>query len=226
MHKFEKATTILFGALVLAGVLACGRGNNNASPPAPAVPPVPAVPTMPAVPPVPPVPTPPTMPAMPPAIPGAQVVQPGAALDSNFGTISLSTGFMPDPKVAQGRSGGARDAATISPGCAGWIDAAKPDHIFIAQTPFGANFRILAHSTAQPSQDITLVIQKPDGTFMCNDDAAPPATDPVLAGNSLLPGVYKIWVGSYQQGQFADYRIALTELSSVTTDSLQTTMPN
>ncbi len=221
MQKFDKATTILFGALVLAGVLACGRGGNNATPPAPAVPPVPAVPT-PFVPPVQmPVPVVP-----PPPLPGAQVVQPGAGLDSNFGTVMLSTGFMPDPKVAQGRSGGARDAATISPGCAGWVDANKPDHVFIAQTAFGANFRILAHSTSQPQQDITLLVQKPDGTYMCNDDAAPPATDPIVTGNSLMPGVYKIWVGSYQQGQFADYRIAFTELNSVTTDSLQNTAPN
>ena len=38
--------------------------------------------------------------------------------------------------------------------------------------------------------------------------------------------LFAIWVGSYQQGQFADYRIAFTELSSVTTDSLQNTAPN
>jgi hypothetical protein len=224
MHSIEKATTILFGALVLAGVLACSRfRNDDASPPAPAVPTVP-VPGVPA-PPV-PVPAPGTLPTLAPGIPGAQVVQPGAALESNFGTVQLSAGFMPDPKVAQGRSGGARDASTLSPGCTGWIDLAKPDHIFVAQTPFGANFRILAHSTSQPQQDITLVLQRPDGTFMCNDDAAQGATDPILAGSSLLPGVYRIWVGSYEQGQYADYRIAFTELASVTTESLQTTMPN
>ncbi len=211
MLKTEKALTIVFGALVLAGVLACGSSSS------PTPPPVPVVPTVP----------PPGMPVVPPpVVPGAQVVQPGAAGDSNFGTVTLSTGFMPDPKVAQGRSGGARDASTISAGCAGWIDANKPDHLFVAQTAFGANFRILAHSTRQPTQDVTLVVQKPDGTYMCNDDAAAPATDPIIAGNTLAPGIYKIWVGSYQQGEFADYRIGFTELGSVTTDQLQNATPN
>ena len=212
MLKMEKALTIVFGALVLAGVLACGSSSTPTPPPAPVVPTVP----------------PPTMPMVPPPVvpPGMPVVQPGAAGDSNFGTVTLSTGFMPDPKIAQGRSGGARDASTLNSGCAGWIDANKPDHIFVAQTAFGANFRILAHSTRQPMQDVTLIVQKPDGTYLCNDDAVAPATDPIVAGNTLMPGIYKIWVGSYQQGEFADYRIGFTELGSVTTDQLQNATPN
>jgi len=215
MLKTEKALTIVFGALVLAGVLACGS-SSTPTPPVPAVPGVP-VPGMPGLPP----------PGVPPVVPpGMPVVQPGAAGESNFGTVTLSTGFMPDPKVAQGRSGGARDASTLSPDCAGWIDANKPDHIFVAQSAFGANFRILAHSTAQPTQDVTLVVQKPDGTYICNDDAVAPATDPILAGNALMPGIYKVWVGSYRQGEFADYRIGFTELGSVTTDQLQNATPN
>lgn len=221
MLKTEKALTIVFGALVLAGVLACGS-SSTPTPPVPAVPGVP-VPGAPVAAPGTPMPGMP-MPGMP--VPGAQVVQPGATGESNFGTVTLSTGFMPDPKVAQGRSGGARDASTLSPGCAGWVDANKPDHIFVASTAFGANFRILGHSTRVPTQDITLVMQKPDGTYVCNDDAAAPATDPILAGNQLLPGVYKIWVGSYQQGEFADYRLGFTELGSVTTDSLQNAAVN
>lgn len=218
MLKTEKALTIVFGALVLAGVLACGS-SSSPTPPAPGVP-VPGAPV--AVPGTP-------VPGMPmPGMPGApQVVQPGAGGgESNFGTVSLRTGFMPDPKVAQGRSGGARDAQTLNSECRGWIDANKPDHIFVAETAFGMNFRILAHSTSQPTKDITLVIQKPDGTFVCNDDAAPPATDPIIANQNFMPGIYKVWVGSYQQGEFADYRIGFTEMSNVTTEQLQGATPN
>ena len=222
MLKTEKALTIVFGALVLAGVLACGS-SSSPTPPAPAVPgvPVPGAPVVGA--PMPGMPNMP-MPGTPVAVP--QVVQPGAVGESNFGTVTLSTGFMPDPKVAQGRSGGARDAQTVSSDCRGWIDMNKPDHLFVAQTAFGGNFRILGHSTRQPMQDITLVIQKPDGTYVCNDDAAPPATDPIIQGQQWMPGVYKIWVGSYTQGEFADYRLGFTELGSVTTDSLQNATPN
>lgn len=222
MLKTEKLLTIVFGALVLAGVLACGS-SGTPTPPVPAVPgmPVPAVPVPGA-----PVPGMPNMPNMP--VPGAQVVQPGAVGESNFGTVALSTGFMPDPKVAQGRSGGAVDISTLTTNtdCKGWIFASKPDHLFVAQTAFSGNFRILAHSTSQPSQDITLVVQRPDGTYVCNDDAAPPATDPTIANQQWMPGVYKVWIGSYTQNQNSDYRVAFTELGSVTTDSLQNATPN
>ncbi len=218
MLKTEKLLTIVFGALVLAGVLACGS-SGTPTPPVPAVPgmPVPAVPVPGA-----PVPGMPNMPNMP--VPGAQVVQPGAVGDSSYGTIALSTGFLPDPKVAQGQSGGAVDISTLTTNtdCKGWIFASKPDHIFVAQTAFDARFRILAHST----QDITLVVQRPDGTYVCNDDAAPPATDPIIANQAWAPGVYKVWLGSYHQGERSDYRLAFTEMPGVTTDSLATATPN
>ena len=122
MLKTEKLLTIVFGALVLAGVLACGS-SGTPTPPVPAVPgmPVPAVPVPGA-----PVPGMPNMPNMP--VPGAQVVQPGAVGDSSYGTIALSSGFLPDPKVAQGQSGGAVDISTLTTNtdCKGWIFASKP----------------------------------------------------------------------------------------------------
>jgi hypothetical protein len=111
--------------------------------------------------------------------------------DSNFGIITLTTGFMPDPRVTEGRSGGALDvsALTTDTSCRGWIDANKPDHLFVAKTEFGLNFRILATSLRDPQVDITLVVQRPDGTYVCNDDAAPPATDPIIGHQRWMRGV-------------------------------------
>ena len=190
MDQNSKIVSYSFSGLVLAGLLACG-GNGGSTPPTPPTPPVPNVVAP---------PTPPT----PPAAGGG---------DSNFGTVTLATGFMPDPTIVQGRSGGARDASTISAGCNGWVDANRPDHLFNATTAY-ANLRVLGHS----AQDITLVMQKPDGTYVCNDDTE--NTDPILAPGAMQPGIYKIWVGSYQQGAFADYKLGFTELSSSTCAAL------
>ena len=143
---------------------------------------------------------------------GAQAQAAAAAAGgSNFGTVSLTPGFMPDPHTASGTSGGATDASTVNPACAGWIDS-TPDHLFVAGGTFG-NLRIMAHSTA----DITLVVQKPDGSYLCNDDTE--GTDPVVAG-PMAQGTYKIWIGSYQQGTNSPYTLGITELGSVNPSSL------
>lgn len=186
MEQNSKIVSYAFSGLVLAGLLACG-GNSGSTP----TPPTTVTPPT----------TPPNVVTPPPP--------PTGGTDSNFGTVSLATGFMPDPTIVQGRSGGQRDASTVSAGCNGWIDATKPDHIFNATTAY-ANLRVLGHST----QDITLVMQKPDGTYLCNDDSE--GTDPILVPGAMTPGMYKIWVGSYQQGAYADYHLGFTEISSTT----------
>ena len=178
---------------LMAFAIACG---NRDQPPAPAPAPAVATPPMPAVP-------APAVPAVPPA----------AALQSNFGTITLATGFTPDPHVAQGTSGGAINASTWNPTCSGWVSQ-TPDHIFVAPTVF-ANLRFLINS----AQDTTLVIQKPDGTYLCADDTE--GLNPIVQG-AFPPGTYKLWIGSYEQGASAAYRLGVTELSSTTAASLGT----
>lgn len=131
--------------------------------------------------------------------------------DANFGAVTLAPGFVPDPSVHNGTSGGAVSASSVNPSCAGYVSA-RPDHLFNATGAF-ANLRVLVNSTS----DTTLVVRRPDGTFMCNDDAD--GTNPAVAG-AFPPGQYRIWVGSYQQGQNAAYRLGFTELPSVTAAQL------
>ncbi len=118
---------------------------------------------------------------------------------------------MPDPHTATGTSGGSTNAATVNPACTGWI-AGTPDHLFVASGAF-ANLRVMAHSAS----DITLVVQKPDGSYLCNDDFE--AMNPLVEG-PMPPGTYKIWIGSYQQGENAAYTLGFTELGSVNPSNL------
>ena len=126
---------------------------------------------------------------------------------SNFGTVALNPGFVPDPHVVTGRSGGQDRAQSRHGSCRGWI-ARNPDHLFDATGSFG-NLRIIAASDA----DVTLVVMRPDGTYMCADDTE--GRNPIVGG-AFPAGRYAVWVGSYREGEVAPYRLGFTELGSVT----------
>lgn len=172
------------GLLCLAG---CGNDEEQTPPPAPTAAAEPAQPTAP---------------------PAAEPAQPqgGANLESNFGTVSLEPGFVPDPKVVSGTSGGDIDASTLNAACTGWVTE-TPDHILATSGDF-SSLRVMAHSAG----DITLVVQKPDGTYACDDDTE--GTDPVVEA-AMQQGNYKIWIGSYEQGANAQYQLGFSELPSV-----------
>lgn len=189
MTRFMNTTRILLIAGLTAAALACGEDTPPPSPAASG--PAAAAPVAQPQPPVP--------------------AQPAPTMQSNFGTVTLEAGFVPDPHVVSGTSGGNIDASTLSAGCSGWVSS-TPDHILDARGAF-STMRILGHS----SGDVTLVVQKPDGSYLCNDDAE--GTDPVVEG-SFAAGSYRIWVGSYEQGRNAQYRLGFSELSSTRAASL------
>ena len=153
-------------------------------------------------------------------VPGTSVpasLTPGApapAGASNFGTVSLRHGFQPDPHLARGTSGGQVNAANLDGSCAGWI-ASQPDHIFVAESAF-PDLRIMVNGG---TQDTTLVIRKPDQSYLCNDDGPSEGTNPVISG-TFAPGTYQVWIGSYTQGESGAYTIGFTELGNITTASL------
>lgn len=123
--------------------------------------------------------------------------------------VPLTPGFQPDPMPGSGIAGGPVNANTLNPACGGFINPPAPNHIMQLHAPF-ALLRILVSS----QQDTTLVIQAPDGSFLCNDDAE--ALNPIVQGAFQQPGAYKVWVGSYQQAIQAPYVIGFTEIPQVT----------
>lgn len=139
------------------------------------------------------------------------VTVPAHAQVSNFGTVNLTPGFMPDPHAEAGTSGGQSEAQRLNAACRGFI-ASNPDHIFNAQGRF--NFlRVFAVS----SGDTTLVIQTPDGQLRCNDDTY--GRNPSLEG-AWPAGTYRIWVGSYSRGTQSAYQLYFSELQSSTPTSV------
>lgn len=115
---------------------------------------------------------------------------------ADYQSFTLSPGFMPDPQVGTGLSGGPRS----TPDC-GWVDSANaPDHVVRLPQAFSY---LRAH--VQSQGDVTLLIEGPDGRF-CSDDV-----------NGLMPeisgywpaGTYNVWIGDFVGNSAGSYRYQL-----------------
>lgn len=148
-----------------------------------------------------PAPAPASVPAPTPA--PAQVAQ-GSGAPSTFEDITVAPGFLPDPRVVTGRSGGPVDArqygSTSHGPCVGNI-ATAPDHYLILERPFNY-LRVEARSPG----DLTLVIEGPDGR-RCNDDFE--GLNPGIEG-AWPAGRYAVYVGTFDTNH-QQYQLSVTE---------------
>jgi hypothetical protein len=177
-------------------VIPPGTTVPTTMPPTRATRPPPIIPT-----PIAPPPPPPTGSGTTASVPGLDTV----GFAANFETITLATGFLPDPQNLTGTSGGALQAnplgITGTGPCTGHIYQ-TPDHIMTLTTRFEF-MRIDVVSVG----DTTLVIRGPEG-WWCNDDTI--ALNPRVSG-PWIPGMYRIWVGSWNPGQAHSYTITFSE---------------
>ncbi|MEQ9812541.1 MAG: hypothetical protein RLO50_07140 [Azospirillaceae bacterium] len=140
------------------------------------------------------------------------------SLTPTFGEAELDTGFMPDPQAVTLAAGGDIDAASsIGEGCVGFI-ADAPDFrlYYSAGSTYDLAFFV------QSDADTTLVINAPDGSWHCNDDAD--GLNPAVGFDQPMSGQYDIWVGTYAEGAFPAAVLAVTELIDVT-DAGETPTP-
>ena len=138
----------------------------------------------------------------------AIILVPALSNAQNFGSVSLATGFMPDPRMLSGTSGGGMNAQSMGGSCRGWVTP-QPDHFMFLNTPMGW-LRVFVRSGG----DTTLIVRGPMPSMMtrCNDDRF--GFNPAIDG-SWAPGQYHVWVGSYASGQMHPYQIGFTEIRSV-----------
>jgi hypothetical protein len=118
-------------------------------------------------------------------------------------TTTLSAGFTPDPTTVELTAGGSVDASTLGSDCRGLIDVA-PNHI-VMYSGGGSLLRLFFNSEG----DSTLVVLKPDGSYVCNDDF-PGTLDPLVDIVNPGAGPYSIWVGTYQPGQELPGTLSIT----------------
>jgi len=112
-----------------------------------------------------------------------------------FITINLSAGFVLDPFVVSVNGGGDVDASTLDASCTGYINSAPTVQVnWSGEADFLQAFFFSDH-------DPVLVIQAPDGSYLCSDDESPLILDPSVAIENPQSGLYSVWVGSFAQHQ-------------------------
>jgi hypothetical protein len=130
--------------------------------------------------------------------------------EPNSDSVYLEAGFTPDPTTVNVTSGGTIDVSNVIDGCSGYISNA-PD----VRLTFSANSSADAYPLyiyAKASGDTTLVINAPDGNWYCNDDGSE-GTNPLVVFGPAMSGDYEIWIGSYDQGEYHDATLEISELS-------------
>jgi hypothetical protein len=195
----KKALRIISAWAVLGAIIACNLPedeDDNPPPPPQVVQPNMPQPNMPQ----------PNMPQpnMPqPNMPQPNMPQPNVVPEVAAVPFSLSSGFLPDPHILRGQSGGPRGASSLSPSCRGNIPN-TPQHVVDLGTAF-QYLRIMVRANG----DTTLAVRMPDGSYRCEDDSE--SVNPIVDG-SFPPGRIEIYVGSYHQGARSPYVLGLTEM--------------
>ncbi len=137
----------------------------------------------------------------------------GAAQDisaePNAGTIVLEANFTPDPTTMDVTSGGEIDVSEVIPGCTGYISEAPDVRLTFTAEPAPDAFPLYIYALS--SGDTTLVVNAPDGNWYCNDDGEQ-GLDPTLVFSPAMGGDYEIWVGSYDEDEFHDAKLSVSEL--------------
>ena len=130
-----------------------------------------------------------------------------AIAQKNIANITIDRNKIEHSQAIQGISGGAIAAVDItqttntSTGyCDGFVRQ-QPNHI-LKLNAFFDYLRLEVESSAD-----TTVLVKGAGGIWCNDDAG--SANPMIEGQ-WQPGIYQIWVGSYQPDSSDSYQIKIT----------------
>ena len=115
---------------------------------------------------------------------------PDLSLDPTYGDVNLDEGFLPDPHEVSLIAGGDIEVAVGS--CSYGYVAEPPDVDFYYTTSGSSNLYVYVNA----AEDTTLLVNRPDGSWVCNDDDLGDG-NPVVVIPSAADGLYDIWVGTY-----------------------------
>lgn len=129
-------------------------------------------------------------------------------LTPTFGTEVYAQGFISSNLTIQ--AGGDIDASTFAPTCNGFI-ADAPDLIVDYSGQLGLQIE------AASLDDTTIVVEMPDGAIICNDDFD--GLNPGVQMASGEPGLYAVWVGTFepiQNNTYPDADVFISEIATQT----------
>jgi len=126
-----------------------------------------------------------------------------------YGSVTLNSGFTPDPYTVSLQSGGSIDAGNrIGGSCRGYV-ANAPD--FRVSYSAGSTFPLIF--SVNSGADTTLVINGPDGNWYCDDDGGN-GYNPSVRFSSPRSGQYDVWVGTYASSSLQAATLYVSEVSS------------
>jgi len=132
-------------------------------------------------------------------------------LDPTYGLVELAAGFVPDPHSKEMLAGGSVDASYLGDGCRGFATSA-PDYSVRYTADDRALLRL--YFLASDDGDATMIINDPEGQWLCSDDWDGTTRDPGIDITEPQSGRYDIWVGSFVSGTTVDGVLHVTELES------------
>jgi hypothetical protein len=150
------------------------------------------------------------------------------------GAIVIGPGFTPTPIIMGGTAGGTTDASTMvgtgtmafGYSCIGMMPTA-PQHVLEVTAPI-PHLRIVVDTYVAGtggSNDTTLMVRMPDGSYWCDDDGGG-ELQPMVEGAVMMAGRVEVFVGGYSSsGVGARYKVAFTESYDYTHYSIRGTAP-
>lgn len=131
-------------------------------------------------------------------------------LEPQYSTFNLKEGFSPDPFSVSGTSGGEIEVKNLSMGtsCIGY--ASKAPDFRLNWTGSTAKLHIKFESD-NSSDDTILIINTPDGSWLCNDDANGNTLNPSIDLSGHAEGQFDIWVASLNSGAYHEGKLIVTE---------------
>ena len=133
---------------------------------------------------------------------------PNPGADPLYGSVSLDSGFIPDPHTVELSSGGPIPASRVDASCSGYVAEAPDFDLYYESGSFPL------HIWVESDSDTTLLINTPDGNWICDDDSGA-GTDPYIAFRKNPPaGLYDIWVGSYGEDNGDSATLYISEVNA------------
>ena len=122
---------------------------------------------------------------------------PDPARDPLYGETTLAPGFAPSPFTIQITGGGRNPVADHIAGeqCRGHVAEAPDFSIYLNDV-----FDEIWFAVDSPA-DMTLLVNAADGSWHCSDNHL--GTNPGIAFRFTLAGLYDVWVGSADEGNYA-----------------------
>jgi hypothetical protein len=107
-----------------------------------------------------------------------------------FRTVTLASGFRPDPHRIPVVAGGPNDISILGGSCVGFVSPQADVRLFFT----AGKMPLFIRGTSEG--DTSLAVRQPDGSWLCDDDSGG-GLNPLIQLNSPMNGRYDVFVGTF-----------------------------